>query len=86
MTERLYLPLPEHIAMDVELCLAGLERGGFDVSADVVDPRGLRGQAPGGHTVWSWPTAGCPTSTGCTPYVPPMKRTLIVAVARSQPT
>jgi len=39
MSEPLHLLLLEHTAMDMELCLAELERGGFDVSADVVGTR-----------------------------------------------
>ena len=39
MTEPLHLLLLEHSETDVELCLAELERGGFDVRADVVSTR-----------------------------------------------
>jgi PAS domain S-box-containing protein len=39
MTEPLHLLLLEHTNADVELCLVELERGGFDVSADVVGTR-----------------------------------------------
>jgi len=39
MTEPLHLLLLEHSETDVELCLAELERGGFDVRADVVATR-----------------------------------------------
>ena len=39
MTEPLHLLLLEHSETDVELCLAELERGGFDVRADVVGTR-----------------------------------------------
>jgi len=39
MSEPLHLLLLEHTDADVELCLAELERGGFDVSADVVATR-----------------------------------------------
>jgi len=39
MTEPLHLLLLEHSETDAELCLAELERGGFDVRADVVGTR-----------------------------------------------
>ena len=39
MTEPLHLLLLEHSESDVELCLAELQRGGFDVHADVVATR-----------------------------------------------
>jgi two-component system cell cycle sensor histidine kinase/response regulator CckA len=40
VTEPLHLLLLEHASTDVELCLMELERGGFDVRADVVGTQG----------------------------------------------